>query len=33
MDFLEQKLNVINKAIEMQASNFEEALDIKDKDF
>lgn len=32
MDFVEQKLDVFNKAIDLQSANLEEALDIKDKD-
>eukprot|EP00347_Sterkiella_histriomuscorum_P011869 403370792 len=32
MDFLEQKFKVFNRAIEMQATSFEEQLDIKEKD-
>ena len=32
MDFVEQKLDVFNKAIDMQSANIEETLDIKDKD-
>lgn len=32
MDFVEQKLDVFNKAIDLQSATMEEALDIKDKD-
>lgn len=32
MDFVEQKLDVFTKAIDMQSANIEETFDIKDKD-
>ncbi len=32
MDFVEQKLDVFNKAIDLQSANLDQALDIKEKD-
>ena len=32
MDYLEEKFSVFNRAIEMQATSFEEQIDIKEKE-
>ena len=32
MDFVEQKLDVFNKALDLQAASLEQQLDVKDRD-
>jgi hypothetical protein len=32
MDFVEQKLDVFNKAIDLQAANLDQTLDVKDRE-
>jgi hypothetical protein len=32
MDFIESKFQVFNKALDLQAANIDQALDVKDKD-
>jgi len=32
MDFVESKFQVFNKALDLQAANIDQALDVKDKD-